>query len=95
VRRREEPFAWVRVEVVREMGRGEEGRREEGRRGGVCERCAWRRAGGEMRGMAEGGMIVVVEGGREGIVGGALVVGSGGEGEKNVFTSCYCPQFGS
>jgi hypothetical protein len=58
VRRREEPLACVREEVFREMGRVSVGRREEGRRGGVWVRWAWRRAGGEISGMAEAGMVV-------------------------------------
>jgi hypothetical protein len=62
VRSREEPLTWVREEVVRDMGRHSLGRRSEGRSGGVEVRCAWRRAGGEMSGIAEGGMVVVVSG---------------------------------
>ena len=70
VRRREEPLACVREEVFREMGRVSVGRREEGRRGGACVRWAWRRAEGEMSGMAEAGMVVrlFVGGESEGIL---------------------------
>jgi hypothetical protein len=48
----EEPWAWVREEVLREMGRACVGIRPDGRRGGVWERCAESRAEGEMRGIA-------------------------------------------
>lgn len=72
VRMREEPLAWVREEMLRDSWRHSVGRREEGRRGGVCVRWAWRRAGGEIKGMAEGGMVemfaVGVVGGSEGIL---------------------------
>jgi len=57
MRTREEPFAWVRDEVFRLIGLQSEGLRFEGRVGGDWVRCACRRAEGDMRGMAEGGIV--------------------------------------
>lgn len=51
----EEPLQCVREPMLSWMGRGSDRARFEGRREGFCFRWAWRRALGEMRGIADAG----------------------------------------
>jgi hypothetical protein len=60
----DEPWQWVKEPVLSWIGRNSEGKRLEGRRGGSCFRWAWRRALGEIRGIAEAGTELFEVGGR-------------------------------